>query len=126
MYVTVKGPRSEMGVRPSVGSLSRTSLAALSAASFPRIPTCPGTHTGSVPFWSTYILCNIYLVFVLAEDGQFLIFPLLGKQIVNLRESVVFVLLVALVFVLLVMVVVVVSVPGVTSVRAVGYGGGCS
>ena len=43
----------EKDMRLSIGSLSRASLAALSPASFPIIPTCPGTHMKTISFWST-------------------------------------------------------------------------
>ena len=38
--------------------LSRAFFAGLSAASFPRIPTCPGTDIKTISFWSALILCN--------------------------------------------------------------------
>ena len=49
IYLAVKGFRSEKGMRSSLGSLSRTSLAALSAASSPRKSTCPGTQLKQFP-----------------------------------------------------------------------------
>ena len=50
--ILVKGFRSEKSMRSPEGSLWRTSLAALSAAFFLRIPTCPGTHIKTLSFWS--------------------------------------------------------------------------
>ena len=47
VYLAVKGFMSEKGIRWAVGSFSRAPLAALPAASFHPIPTCPGTHIDS-------------------------------------------------------------------------------
>ena len=85
IYLAAEGFRSEKGMRSPVGSLSRTSLAALSAASFPQIPTCPGTHKKQFPS-EIHQFYVTYLGFVLAEDGLFSIFLAFAKQIVNLGK----------------------------------------
>ena len=65
IYLAVKGFRSEKGIRSSVGSFSRASLAALSAASFPWIPTCQETHVKKTTFFrSVSILCSISCICV--------------------------------------------------------------
>ena len=71
-YLAVRGFRSEKDMKLAVGFLSRASFAALSAASFPRIPTCPGTDIKITSLWSALILC---------------IFQALVKQIASLKKS---------------------------------------
>ena len=71
-------------MRSAVGFVSRASFAALSAASFPRIPTCPGTHIKKIK--KKYVTA---LEFVLSEDGQFLIFRALVKRIVSLKKKII-------------------------------------
>ena len=86
IYLSVKGLRSEKGIRLSIGSFSRASLAALSAASFLRIPTCPGTHIKTTSFWSASVLCSISRTCI--NRGWLLFsFPVLAKQTVNPRKS---------------------------------------
>ena len=64
-YLAVKGFRSEKGVRLAVDFCKlRASFAAISAASFPQIPTCPGIHIKTISFWSTSVLCNISWFYV--------------------------------------------------------------
>ena len=63
----VKGFRSEKGMRSAVGSLSRASLATLSAASLPRIPTCQGNHahknpSGLLQFYATYLVVVFFFI----------------------------------------------------------------
>ena len=53
---------TEKGTRPAVGSVLRASFAALPAASFPRIPICPGTHIKIVSFLSALILCKGFCI----------------------------------------------------------------
>ena len=64
IYLAVKGFRSEKGMRSTVGSFSSASLAALSAASVPCIPTCPGTHIETIFLWSTSIVCHTKYILV--------------------------------------------------------------
>ena len=45
-------------MRPAIGSVLRASIAALSAALFPQMPVCPGTHIKIVSFLSALILCT--------------------------------------------------------------------
>ena len=42
----------------AVSLLSTASFTALSAASFPQILTCPGTHIKTISLWSALILCK--------------------------------------------------------------------
>ena len=86
MHSAVKGFRSEKDMISSVGFLSRASLAVLPAASFSRIPTCPGTHTKTISFWSTSILCNRSCICI-DRRSSVLIFPTLAKWIVNLKQT---------------------------------------
>ena len=86
LYLTVKGFRSEKGTSSPVGSLSTASLAALSAASFPPIPTCPGPYMEIIFFWSTSISCNISGICINKEWSVFTC-PALAKQKVNLKTK---------------------------------------